>query len=158
MNTILMLIDQLNVGGTETHVLSLTKQLFQEGVKVVIGTSGGPHLDTFESSGLEVAYLPFQSDDPVGGGIPSFTQKNQRTSKGKGGGFTPCRFNSAQLGRRTLQKIMIQIQGNQSLDPFSRALPCPKTTCVLCKTETGSSSQPKSINCSLGIGGAFPKK
>lgn len=32
------------------------------------------------------------------------------------------RFNSAQLGRRTLQKIMFQIQGNQSLDPFSRAL------------------------------------
>jgi len=64
--TILMLIDQLNVGGTETHVLSLAKQLQLEGVRVLIGTSGGPLLDTFESSGLEVLHLPFRSDDPVG--------------------------------------------------------------------------------------------
>lgn len=64
--TILMLIDQLNVGGTETHVLSLARQLRQEGVTVLIGTSGGPLLDTFEKSGLEVVHLPFRSDDPVG--------------------------------------------------------------------------------------------
>ena len=63
--TVLMLVDQLNVGGTETHVLSLAKQLVQEGVEVLIGTGGGPLLDTFENSGLEVVYLPFQSDDPV---------------------------------------------------------------------------------------------
>lgn len=63
--TILMLIDQLNVGGTETHVLSLAKQLTHEGIKVIIGTSGGPLLDTFENSGLEVVYVPFQRDDPV---------------------------------------------------------------------------------------------
>ena len=63
--TILMLVDQLNVGGTETHVLSLAKQLVQEGVEVLIGAGGGPLLDTFENSGLEVVYLPFQSDDPV---------------------------------------------------------------------------------------------
>lgn len=64
--TILMLVDQLNVGGTETHVLSLAKQLQLEGVRVLIGTSGGPLLDTFERSGLEVLHLPFRSDDPVG--------------------------------------------------------------------------------------------
>lgn len=63
--TILMLIDQLNVGGTETHVLSLAKQLMNEGVKVIIGTRGGPLIDTFHNSGLEVAYLPFGSDNPV---------------------------------------------------------------------------------------------
>ena len=61
-----MLIDQLNVGGTETHVLSLAKQLLQEGVNVLIGTSGGPLLDTFERSGLDVVHFPFLSDDPVG--------------------------------------------------------------------------------------------
>ncbi|NMA60266.1 MAG: glycosyltransferase [Firmicutes bacterium] len=84
MNTILMLIDQLNVGGTETHVLSLTKQLIQEGVKVVIGTSGGPLLDTFESSGLEVAYLPFQSDDPIGEEYQALLKKTKELVKEKG--------------------------------------------------------------------------
>jgi len=84
VNTILMLIDQLNVGGTETHVLSLTKQLFQEGVKVVIGTSGGPLLDTFESSGLEVAYLPFQSDDPIGEEYQALLKKTKELVKEKG--------------------------------------------------------------------------
>lgn len=63
---ILMLVDSLNVGGTETHVLSLAKQLTTMGAKVLIGTSGGPFLDTFEKSGLEVIYLPFRTDDPVG--------------------------------------------------------------------------------------------
>ncbi len=63
--TILMLVDQLNVGGTETHVLSLAKELVRQGIEVIIGSSGGPLLHIFEHSGLEVVYLPFQSDDPV---------------------------------------------------------------------------------------------
>lgn len=64
--TILILVDQLNVGGTETHVLSLATQLVKEGLRVLIGTNGGPMLDTFQNAALEIVYLPFKSDNPVG--------------------------------------------------------------------------------------------
>ena len=38
--TVLMLVDQLNIGGTETHVLSLAKELNRTGVRVILGTGG----------------------------------------------------------------------------------------------------------------------
>lgn len=63
--TVLILVDQLNVGGTETHVLSLAKHLVKVGLRVIIGTRGGPLLDLFQAAGLEIAYLPFRSDDPL---------------------------------------------------------------------------------------------
>jgi glycosyltransferase involved in cell wall biosynthesis/GT2 family glycosyltransferase len=63
--TVLMLVNQLDVGGTETHVLSLAKQLKKEGVNVVIGTAGGVLLDGYSESQLEIAHLPFKSDNPV---------------------------------------------------------------------------------------------
>jgi len=63
--TVLMLVNRLNIGGTETHVLSLAKQLKKEGVDVIIGTGGGPLAPLFLGSGLEIAHLPFQTDNPV---------------------------------------------------------------------------------------------
>ncbi len=63
--TILMLVDQLNIGGTETHVLSLAKELSRKGVKVILGTAGGVLLDAFTDDSVEVIPLPFKSDDPV---------------------------------------------------------------------------------------------
>lgn len=63
--TVLMLVNRLEIGGTETHVLSLAKQLRRAGVDVIIGTAGGAMLDAFLDSGLEVVLLPFQTDNPV---------------------------------------------------------------------------------------------
>ena len=60
-----MLVDQLNIGGTETHVLSLAKELSRKGVKVILGTAGGVLLDAFTDDSVEVIPLPFKSDDPV---------------------------------------------------------------------------------------------
>src|SRR5690554_149056 len=60
-----MLVNRLNIGGTETHVLSLAKQLKKEGVDVIIGTGGGPLEPLFLGSGLEIAHLPFETDNPV---------------------------------------------------------------------------------------------
>lgn len=59
---ILMLIDALNIGGTEMHVLELAKSLEKLGAYVVIGTSGGPLVEVFKHYGLKVVKIPFASD------------------------------------------------------------------------------------------------
>lgn len=63
--SILMIIDSLNIGGTETHVLALATSLQARGHKVIIGTSGGPLTQQFTRAGLEVKLMSFQSDNPL---------------------------------------------------------------------------------------------
>lgn len=62
---ILMIIDSLNIGGTETHVLALAKALKARGHNIIVGTSGGPLTQTFVRAGLEVKIMSFQSDNPL---------------------------------------------------------------------------------------------
>jgi hypothetical protein len=57
-----MLVDALNLGGTETHVLNLTKKLIEMGIYVVVGTSGGPLTNIFEYNGIKVYKVPLNSD------------------------------------------------------------------------------------------------
>ena len=59
--TVLMLVNQMNIGGTETHILSLAKQLTNEGVNVIIGTAGGVLLDAVTDSQSEIVQLPFKA-------------------------------------------------------------------------------------------------
>jgi glycosyltransferase involved in cell wall biosynthesis len=59
---VLMLIDALNVGGTETHVLNITKKLIDMGIYVVVATSGGPMEVIFKSYGIKVLKLPIEGD------------------------------------------------------------------------------------------------
>lgn len=59
---VLMLIDALNIGGTETHVLNITKQLIEMGVYVVVATSGGPMEAIFSSYGIKIIKFPFEGD------------------------------------------------------------------------------------------------
>lgn len=59
---VLMLIDALNIGGTETHVLNITKQLIEMGIYVVIATSGGPMEAVFNSYGIKIIKVPFEGD------------------------------------------------------------------------------------------------
>jgi glycosyltransferase involved in cell wall biosynthesis len=59
---VLMLVDALNLGGTETHVLDLTKKLMEMGTYVVVGTSGGPLTNIFENNGIKVYKVPLNSD------------------------------------------------------------------------------------------------
>ena len=51
---VLMLVDSLNIGGTETHVLNLARKLMEYGVYVVVGTNGGPLTNLFELYGIKV--------------------------------------------------------------------------------------------------------
>ncbi|NMB01935.1 MAG: glycosyltransferase [Firmicutes bacterium] len=62
---VLMIIDSLNIGGTETHVLALAKALKTRGHNVIIGSSGGPLTQQFVRAGLEVKVMSFQSDNPL---------------------------------------------------------------------------------------------
>lgn len=59
---VLMLIDALNVGGTETHVVNITKKLIEMGVYVVVGTSGGPTEAMLHSYGIKVIKIPMEGD------------------------------------------------------------------------------------------------
>jgi glycosyltransferase involved in cell wall biosynthesis len=59
---VLMLVDALNIGGTETHVLSLAKKLMEMGIYVVVGTSGGPLTNLFEHNGIKVYKVPLYTD------------------------------------------------------------------------------------------------
>lgn len=59
---VLILVDALNIGGTETHVLSLAKKLMEMGIYVVVGTSGGPLTNLFEYNGIKVYKVPLYSD------------------------------------------------------------------------------------------------
>ncbi len=62
---ILMIIDSLGVGGTETHGLSIAKSLKSRGHHVTIGTGGGPLASLFTEAGLEIRTMSFQSDNPL---------------------------------------------------------------------------------------------
>lgn len=62
---ILMIIDSLGVGGTETHVLALAKSLKARGHNVIIGTGGGPLTSLFREAGLEIRSMSFQNDNPL---------------------------------------------------------------------------------------------
>lgn len=57
--SVLMVLDQLNIGGTETHVLSVVKELMQRDVKVVIVAGSGPFQERFNQLGIRIYELPF---------------------------------------------------------------------------------------------------
>lgn len=59
---VLMLVDALNIGGTETHVLYLAKKLMELGIHVVVGTSGGPLETMFEMNGIKIYKVPLYTD------------------------------------------------------------------------------------------------
>lgn len=59
---VLMLIDALNIGGTETHVLNITKKLIDMGIYVVVATSGGPMEAILKSYGIKVIKIPINGD------------------------------------------------------------------------------------------------
>lgn len=62
---ILMFVDSLGIGGTETHVLGIASTLLGRGHRIIIGTSGGPMAARYKQAGLEVVHMPFQTDNPL---------------------------------------------------------------------------------------------
>lgn len=57
--SVLLVLDKFNIGGTETHVLTLTKQLIKEGVKVTVVASDGPLAQEFKKLKCKIYNIDF---------------------------------------------------------------------------------------------------
>ncbi len=57
--SILIALDKFNIGGTETHVLTLTKQLINEGAKVTVVASDGPLASEFKKLKCKIYNIDF---------------------------------------------------------------------------------------------------
>lgn len=62
---ILMLVDYLNIGGTETHILSISKDLLAKGQKVILATEGGELANLFEEHGIETFFIKFEEKELI---------------------------------------------------------------------------------------------
>lgn len=56
---VLLAIDSMNIGGTETHVLTLAKELIRTGIAVVILSNGGPLYNDFNKLGCAIYNMGF---------------------------------------------------------------------------------------------------
>ncbi|GEO27982.1 hypothetical protein AAC03nite_37670 [Alicyclobacillus acidoterrestris] len=62
---VLFVLDQLNIGGTETHVLSIARELKRRGVKVLVAGKSGALLSQLQASGIAHFDLPFALTDAI---------------------------------------------------------------------------------------------
>lgn len=60
---VLLVIDQFNVGGTETHTLGLARELLRNGAHVVVAAKTGRMLDAFAALGCPVYTVDFVTDE-----------------------------------------------------------------------------------------------
>ncbi|WP_091228773.1 glycosyltransferase [Fontibacillus panacisegetis] len=60
---ILMVLDQFNVGGTETHVLSSVRELLRRRIHVVVVGKKGEMMDAFAALGCPIYELDFVTDN-----------------------------------------------------------------------------------------------
>lgn len=61
--SVLMALDSLNAGGTETHVLSIAEELIRKGQKVILISADGPMRMRFENAGCTIFLFDFQRSD-----------------------------------------------------------------------------------------------
>lgn len=59
---VMMILDSLQMGGTETHVLSLAREMQKQGAYVVIVANEGPLREKFEEIGCPLYYIDFDMD------------------------------------------------------------------------------------------------
>ncbi|MCS7461535.1 glycosyltransferase [Paenibacillus doosanensis] len=57
-----MVLDQFNIGGTETHCLSLARELIKKGIYVAVAGKNGRMLETFLALGCPVYEIDFVTD------------------------------------------------------------------------------------------------
>ena len=62
---ILILTDQLGVGGAETHIAQLAQALTNQGERVFIASSGGTTADFLEKQGIVHLHMPLSSRSPL---------------------------------------------------------------------------------------------
>lgn len=62
---ILLSLMQLNIGGAETHVVELAKELKRRGFNVIVTSNGGVYVKELEESGIKHYAVPLQNKNPV---------------------------------------------------------------------------------------------
>ena len=74
--SVLLVLDSFNIGGTETHVLSLAKELINQQIKVTILSGGGPLGEEFKKLNCKIYNMDFPVVTPTDeDGILNFTNK-----------------------------------------------------------------------------------
>ena len=61
---ILMLLMKLDIGGAETHVVELSKELKKRGYNIVIASNGGAYTEELEKAGIKHYTVPLQNKHP----------------------------------------------------------------------------------------------
>lgn len=62
---ILMALMQFDIGGAETHVVELSKELVRRGYEVVIASNGGAYEAEVEAAGIRHYKVPLQNKNPL---------------------------------------------------------------------------------------------
>ena len=62
---ILLSLMQLNIGGAETHVVELAKELKSRGFNVVVTSNGGVYVKELEDAGIKHYIVPLQNKNPL---------------------------------------------------------------------------------------------
>lgn len=62
---ILLSLMQLNIGGAETHVVELAKELKRKGCNVIVTSNGGIYVKELEENGIKHYTVPLQNKNPV---------------------------------------------------------------------------------------------
>ncbi len=61
---ILMVTDKMDIGGAETHILTLIRELASRGESITLICGGGIYADCLRKNGIRVVYSPFDKRDP----------------------------------------------------------------------------------------------
>ncbi|MGL4789767.1 MAG: glycosyltransferase, partial [Anaerotignaceae bacterium] len=59
--TILMALMGLEIGGAETHVVELSKQLNKEGYRIIVASNGGVYVNELEAEGIKHYKVPMNT-------------------------------------------------------------------------------------------------
>lgn len=62
---ILLSLMQLNIGGAETHVVELAKELKRKGFNIIVASNGGVYVKELEEDGIKHYSVPLQNKNPL---------------------------------------------------------------------------------------------
>jgi len=62
---ILMCLMKLDIGGAETHVVELSKELKRRGYNIIVASNGGVYVRELENAGIKHYVVPLQNKNPL---------------------------------------------------------------------------------------------
>ena len=62
---IMLALMQLNIGGAETHVVELAKELKRRGFNIIVTSNGGVYVKELEEAGIKHYSVPLQNKNPL---------------------------------------------------------------------------------------------